>query len=65
MKAKKEGLVAVEEIFRNRDRKGLVEATQVVSVKSVRLDQKAYEEMKESLFRALRWGANTIPLRKR
>lgn len=65
MTAKKEGLVTVAEVFTNRDRKGTVEASQIVAVRSVRLDQKGFDEMKESLFRALRWGANTIPLRKR
>lgn len=65
IKAKGEGLVTVDEVFTNRDRKGTVEASQLIAVKSVRLDQKGFDEMKESLFRALRWGANTIPLRKR
>lgn len=65
MRERNMGKAMVEESFRNREKKGLVEASQLVSITVSRLDENGLNALNESLALALRWGANSIPLRKR
>lgn len=65
MRERNMGKAMVEESFRNREKKGLVEASQLVSITVSRLDENGLTALNESLAQALRWGANSIPLRKR
>lgn len=65
VRTKDSGKVTVVETFRNRENKGLVEASQVVGIAASRLDENGFIAMNESLVQAVRWGANSIPLRKR
>ena len=65
MRERNLGKATVEESFRNREKKGLVEASQIVSITASRLDENGQTALEESLVQSLRWGANSIPLRKR
>jgi len=65
MRERNMGKAMVEESFRNREKKGLVEASQIVSITASRLDENGQTALEESLVQSLRWGANSIPLRKR
>jgi hypothetical protein len=59
------GKITVEESFRYREKRDLVEAGQLVSITASRLDENGISALKDSLAQALRWGTNSIPLRKR
>jgi hypothetical protein len=65
LRGKNAGRVTVEETFRNREKKGLVEASQLVGIAVSRLDESGSTALNEALVQALRWGTNSIPLRKR
>jgi len=65
MRERNMGKAMVEESFRSKEKKGLVEASQLVSITASRLDENGLTALNESLAQALRWGANSIPLRKR
>ena len=65
LRGKNAGRVTVEETFRSREKKGIVEASQLVGIAVSRLDESGFTALNEALVQALRWGTNSIPLRKR
>jgi hypothetical protein len=65
MRGRDMGKAVVEENFMSREKKGLVEGSQLVSIKTSRLDENGLSALNQSLAQALKWGANSIPLRKR
>jgi hypothetical protein len=65
LRGKNAGRVTVEETFRSREKKGILEASQLVGIAVSRLDESGLTALNEALVQALRWGTNSIPLRKR
>lgn len=55
----------VDESFRSKENKGVVEGSQLLTVTASRLDETVFPALKESLLQVMRWGKISIPLRKR
>lgn len=64
-RGKSSGKITVEESFRYKEKRNLVEARQLVSIAAVQHDESGVSALKDALSQALRWGTNSIPLRKR
>ncbi len=65
LRGKDGGVAKLEETFRNREGKGVIEASQTFSVTALSPDKNGMASLEEIIPSVMRWGANTIPLRKR
>jgi hypothetical protein len=65
LKKKSTGKITVEETFRNNEKKARVEAEQLLTVSASSFDENEAPALKDSLAQILRWGTNSIPLRRR
>lgn len=65
LRGKSTGKTSVEETFRNNEKKGRVEAEQLVTISASGFDGHETQSVKDSLAQVLRWATNSIPLRRR
>ena len=65
LKRRTVGRTAVEETFRNIEKKSRVETEQLVTVSASGFEQNEAAGLKDTLAQVLRWATNSIPLRKR